>query len=409
MISSARLLALLAVALVHAVSARAQTPLASIRYAPDITVLLGGTLVTPRNIAEDDLSGGVTLVGAGSYPNGTQIEAYSPLPGGNQLFAFDVDVILPGGITARPGDIVRFNGATYQIEFDAAAAGIPTGVRTDALCWLGPDNFLVSFDVDVDFGGFTAGGEDVVRIQSGNATLFFDGSAQGVPPGLDLDALDCLDSNGHLLMSFDVGGTIAGITFDDDDVLEFAPGPDTWVLSYDGGIEHAAWPPADLASLSARTGSGGGAVPPSIQGSMPGPGGVGGNGGLPVGTTRVFGVGTPHAIPGDTCIEIYSVGSNGVPDDPPGSVDDELLGTGGTDADGNFVDGMDMPGIMIDPPLGPDTRIFAYDVCEDLVGPVTGAQFPAPVLSLAGYALAVVILFFVAALGLTRSGALVHW
>ncbi|MBI4518389.1 MAG: hypothetical protein HY699_21520 [Deltaproteobacteria bacterium] len=50
------------------------------------------------------------------------------------------------------------------------------------------------------------------------------------------------DSNGHLLLSFDTGGTAGGVDFDKEDVLEFDGA--TWEMAYDGGAEHTEWPPA---------------------------------------------------------------------------------------------------------------------------------------------------------------------
>ena len=61
--------------------------------------------------------------------------------------------------------------------------------------------------------------------------------------------------------------------------------------------------------------------------------------GLPLGGRRVLGVGTPHPKPGDTCVQIFSAG----PDMMAGGGDDQLLGTGGTDASGNLVDDTGMP------------------------------------------------------------------
>ncbi len=92
-------------------------------------------------------------------------------------------------------------------------------------------------------------------------------------------------------------------------------------------------------------------------------------------------MGTPNAIPGNTCIEIFAVGANGVPDQPPGSVDDVLLGTGGTNANGIFVDAAGNPGIPVLPPLRQGELIFAVDVCQDLVGPVVTVSPAAPTLS----------------------------
>ena len=386
-------------------SAFAITPLQLVRYSPDITVELGGVTVTPQNVAVDDLGGNVALGNAGSYPNGTDIIAYDRLGNGDQLLSFDVDTVLPGGLTARPGDVVRSSGGVYSLELDATAAGIPNGVKTDAVRWLGAGNLLVSFDVTVEFPTFTADDEDIVQIKNGVPTLFFDGSAHGIPTELDVDAIDRIDSNGDLLISFDGSGTVGGIDFDDEDVLEVNPGTNAWSLAYDGSALHAGWPAADLVALSALPGSGGGgSVAPYIQGSVPGPGGAGGSGGLVPGTDRVFGVGTIHVALGDSCISIYSVGANGVPDVPPGSIDDELLGTGGTDVDGNLVDTSDQPGIMLNRPLGAHEQIFAFDSCTNRIGAAVPVSARAPLLSKTGQLLAVVMLFFVALWGWRRSG-----
>ena len=131
---------------------------------------------------------------------------------------------------------------------------------------------------------------------------------------------------------------------------------------------------------------------PAIGGSSPGPGGVGGQGGVGPGTARLFGTGTPNAIPGDSCIEIFTVGANGVPDNPPGGVDDQLLGTGGTDAAGNFVDTSDASGIPLSQGLRDGERLFAFDACQGLVGTVAGVILPAPTLSLAGLLVTIAIL-----------------
>jgi hypothetical protein len=383
--------------------ALAVTPLDTVRYAPDATVVLGGTTVTPQDVAEDNLAGGVTLVDVGMFPNGTDIVAYGRLANGDQLLAFDIETILPGPLSVRRGDIVRFDGTTYSIAFDADANGIPSSAIVDAFAFLGLSNFLLSFDTSVAFPSFTADDEDVVQFANGVPSLFFDGSSAGIDSGLDLDAVDPIDANGHLLLSFDGSGNVDGIDFDDEDVLEFTPGAGTWELAYDGSAEHAAWPPADLAALAATTTvapGGGGPIPPEVQGSGPGPGGIGGRDGLPPGTTRVFGIGTPYPIAGDTCIAIYATGDNGVADNPPGSVDDELLGVGGTDANGNLVDAAGNPGIALSRPLRGEESVFAYDVCADLVGRAVLIRLAAvPLLSSGALALAALALLV---LGISR-------
>jgi hypothetical protein len=246
----------------------ALTPLSAIRFSPDITVNFGGTLVTPQNVAQDDLAGAVSLVNIGTIPAGTDVIGYHLLTNGDQLLSFDTTVSLPGGITARPGDVVRFNGATYTLAFDAAANGVPNGVVTDAVSVINGGDLLLSFDTTVTIGAVTANKEDLVRFNGATFTLFFNGGAAGVPSGLNLDGAHYLDSNGHLLLSFDGSGTIGGVAFDDEDVVEFDPGANTCQMSYDGGVQHAEWGPANLVALGAIEGP---AVPPTPTGGGGGP------------------------------------------------------------------------------------------------------------------------------------------
>lgn len=361
-------------------AAFALTPLNAIRYAPDITVVLGGTTVDHNQVAEDNLAGAVSLVNVGAIPAAAIITAYDRLPNGDQLLAFDTTITLPGGLTARPGDVVRYNGTTYTLEFDATAHGIPNGVITDAVSEIGPNDLLLSFDVTVAVGGITADHEDLVRVHSGVVSLFFDGSAAGIDPSLDLDAAHILSSNGHLLLAFDGDGTVGGVNFTAEDVLEFTPTTTGWELSYDGVAQHSGWFGAELHGLSTVSAS---AQTPVVPAFEPNSGGGAAGTGVAPGSTRVFGMGTPNAIPDNTCIAVFAVGANGVPDHPPGSVDDVLLGTGGTDANGLFVDAAGNPGIALSPPLWRGERIFVADVCQGLVGEVATVSIPtaAPTLS----------------------------
>ena len=104
---------------------------------------------------------------------------------------------------------------------------------------------MLSFDVALDLGGVHFEPEDLAQFDGSAFNMFFDGSAAGVAPGLDLDAADDLACNGHLLLSFDGSGSIGGIAFDDDDVLEFDRVA-TWALAYDGSAHDPDWGPVDL-------------------------------------------------------------------------------------------------------------------------------------------------------------------
>jgi hypothetical protein len=387
---------------------QALTPLGSVRYSPDIAVVLGDVTVDHNEVAEDNLSGGVSVVNVGAIPPSAIITAYDRPPNGNQVLSFDTTVSLPGGVIAERGDVVRFDGATYTIELSAAATGVPSGAVVDAVSEIGPDDLLLSFDVAVEIHGVFADDEDLLRVHAGTASLFFDGSAAGIDPALDLDAAHLIATNGHLLLSFDGSGTVSGVSFAQSDVLEYAPATGSWEASYRGTSEHAGWAAAELHGLSVVVGNQPPPAPPSFN--VIGGGGSAGSG-LFVDSERVFGQGTPNAVPGDNCIAIYAAGPNGVPDQPPGSVDDELLGTGGTDASGNFVDAAENLGIPLSRPLMLGDALFAADACHGLVGQVAvvGAPATAPALSPAFLALAAALLALIGSLGVLRLRSSTRW
>jgi hypothetical protein len=231
------------------------THLNSLRYSPDVTVLLGDTTVGREEVAEDNLSGLVVLVniGAGAFSPGTNVDAYHLLPNGNQLLSFDITITLPGQsgpITAGPADVVLFDGSFYSLVFDGAANGIPPGVNVhDVTVFRG--NLVLSFDVTVKLSEqLTATPTDLVLFDGTSFSPFFDGTAAGLPPGMDLGGVHLLP-NGHLLLAFDISGTIAGVIFDNNDVLDYYPPTSQAAVVYDGVMQHAGWAPAQIDALSA--------------------------------------------------------------------------------------------------------------------------------------------------------------
>src|SRR5262245_2615979 len=232
--------------------ASAATSLSSLYFAPDITVMLNGKRISPQQIAIDDLAGTLNILDVGTFPEGTHIVAYHFLSNGDHLLAFDTSIDL-GGVTARPGDVVRFNGASYSLFFDATASGVPESAMVDAIALGSQGELLLSFDITVQLGAVTAEDEDLVRFQNDTFSLAFDGSAAGIPAELDLDGAYYVQGNGHLLLSFDGSGTVGNpaVAFDDEDVLEYDPSADSWERVYDGSAQASGWPPADLVALFA--------------------------------------------------------------------------------------------------------------------------------------------------------------
>ena len=207
--------------LVSAPALGAATPLLEVRASPDVTVDLSGTVLADEKLASDDLAGTVTIQSVGTLPGAADLDGYHQMPNGDQLFSLDIGAELGGGVTAAPGDVVCFDGIVYKLALDGTAEGLGPGVEIDAVSALEGGDLLLSFDVTVSVDGMTVEDEDLVRFDGATFTLFFDGSVAGVAPPLALDAAHRLDPNGHLLLSFDGSGTLGGVDFDGEDVLEY--------------------------------------------------------------------------------------------------------------------------------------------------------------------------------------------
>jgi hypothetical protein len=240
----------------HVPAAQAATALSTIRYIPDITVNLNGQVVSPVDVANDTLSGAAPTINLAGAPG--NLAAYCRRPSGSlgaQVWlVFQTTVSLPGGITATPRDIISYDGLAYAKLFDGATAGIPDGVAIDALSTTNGVDHLISFDTTTTVGGVTAGPEDIVRYAGGGWSAYFDGSSAGVPAGANLDALHYLTGNGHLLVSFDIAGSMAGVGFSAGDVLEYTLGsPGTWERAFSPAALYAGWGAANLRGLWAQT------------------------------------------------------------------------------------------------------------------------------------------------------------
>lgn len=215
---------------------------------PDVTIEIGGggTVVSDEDVALDNQLGIVLIEDLGSIPGSTDVIAMGLDLSGARLIAVDVTTSLAGGVVARPGDVVRYDGLAYSIVFDADAAGLPAGVMTDAAS-IAPSGLLLSFDTTVDLGGgVVAADEDLVLWDGAAFSLRLDGSAAGIPTELDVDAAQDL-GGGSYLMSFDTTGSLGGVVFADEDVLRFDGS--SWTLEFDASVADADWEGADLDAM----------------------------------------------------------------------------------------------------------------------------------------------------------------
>jgi hypothetical protein len=218
------------------------TPIDSADLSPDSTVVLDGQTISDEDVASDDIvSATITPLGLGALPNASDVIAYHGLDNGDRLLAFDVTVALPGGVTAFKGDVVRYDGANYTIEFDASAEAVPAGVHVDAVSQNTAGNLILSFDTTVELTGSTFMDEDLVEFDGIVFSSFFDGAAEGVDAVLDVDGAHVFPGSDFVALSFDTSGTVGGVYFDDEDVLEYDPGTGTWEMAWDTSVERVEW------------------------------------------------------------------------------------------------------------------------------------------------------------------------
>jgi hypothetical protein len=221
----------------------------AVSVSPDVTVPLSGTVAADEDVALDDLLGGVALASLGGLPANAAVTAYHRLPGGDQLFAVDTALQLPGPLVVERRDVVRYDGASYTLQFDGSARGVPNGAAVDGVSVTALGQLLLSFDTTVQVGGVVAADEDVVGWDASGFALALDGSALGIPRELDVDGIhDLQDTRGAL--SFDGSGVLGGVAFADEDVLIFDFVQGTWTLAYDGSVQHAALAAADVEAVA---------------------------------------------------------------------------------------------------------------------------------------------------------------
>jgi hypothetical protein len=211
------------------VSSQAQD---AVSFSPDTTVELSGSTFEDQEVAKDNQLGTVILAPLGVLPNASDVSAYHHLANGDQLYSLDTTAELGGGLIASPADVVRYDGVNDTLEFDASAEGIPDGVIVDAVGVHSSGDLVLSFE---RFDGVTF-------------SLLFDGSSEGVPAGLDLDGAEARPG-GLLWASFDGSGSLGGVDFDDEDILEFDPSGPSWIVVYDGSAVHATLAAADVVAV----------------------------------------------------------------------------------------------------------------------------------------------------------------
>ena len=234
----------LAGALWIAFLAQAAFAQSTVSLSPDVTIALGptGFVVGDQEVVVDDLAGGYAIEPLVAIPAPADVTGFAR-SGAAYALSFAQTTSLPGGLVVQPGDVALADASsTYSLFFDGSLEGLPDGVKVDAVSFA-PGGLLLSFDRTVDVGGFVVADEDLVRWKDGAYSLVFDGSDAGLDRSVDVDGAQDL-AFGNFLVSFDTTGIVAGIVFRDEDVLRYENG--AWSVEFDAPSLETDWIRADV-------------------------------------------------------------------------------------------------------------------------------------------------------------------
>jgi hypothetical protein len=207
----------------------ALAPAQDVALSLDSTTSTGGTTYADQEVLAR--TGASTFVMditglTAALPANADIDALDYITPTNVYFSLDAPAVLTGPGLVEDEDVVNWDGASFTLAWAGSANGLPAGADIDALDVTseGPLVFDFSLNAPAVLTGLgLVQDEDLVTWSSGAFSLAFDGSAEGVPAGLDLDAFN--DRGGlEWVMSFDGPGTIDGVSFDDEDLVIFNTG-----------------------------------------------------------------------------------------------------------------------------------------------------------------------------------------
>ena len=156
-----------------------------------------------------------------SFPERTVVDALHKLDApGCWLFSVGTSTELPpgGGVVFHPQDVIQYDGSTYALYFDGSANGVPPGVNVDAAFLIGGDSgdLVISFDVATTIGAETFEAADLVRFTAGSFSLYFDASTAGAG----------IAGSSNLVGAAACGGTV--LAFDVATDLSPTTGPATY-------------------------------------------------------------------------------------------------------------------------------------------------------------------------------------
>lgn len=177
--------------------------------------------------------------GSEIFTGDEDIDAFHILSGGSILFSTTSDAEI-GGLSFADEDVVAYDAdlGTASLYFDGSAV-LADDEDIDAICVLDNGNLLLSTMDDASIGGLSFNDEDLVEYNpaTGTATLYFDGSAVFTDDE-DLDAVTVL-YGGHIVLSTEDAAAIGSLSFGAGDMVDYDPVAGTAALVFSGNARFA--------------------------------------------------------------------------------------------------------------------------------------------------------------------------
>ena len=177
-----------------------------------------------------------TFEGDNIYTSDDETDAAHILADGKILISVGGTSESIGALSFNDEDVVEYdpNTGTATLYFDGSTI-FSADEDLDAVCLLSNGNLLISTNNSAAIGGLSFNDEDLVEYDSGTgtATLFFDGSAI-FSADEDINGVH-VDGNGYIYLSTDSDAQIGSTSFGDDDVVRYDPNTGDAQIYFNGG------------------------------------------------------------------------------------------------------------------------------------------------------------------------------
>jgi hypothetical protein len=231
--------------------AQAESP-ASVDVSSDIAWLSGVQNTADHTVLQISFPSSSSTIDLGLLPVTADVTAFHRYDDVYRFFSVDITTLVSQGLI-YPQDVIAWDGGTYYLAFDRVAAAIPPTTRIDAVSVAPNGLILLSFDTTVQLpGGLTFADEDIAGFDGAIWSMFFDGSAKGIPASLDIDGLDIHPNGSTLYLSFDTSGLLGTAFFNDEDIVSYDGA--SWSLALDASeVLGASFAAGDLDALGFKS------------------------------------------------------------------------------------------------------------------------------------------------------------